>query len=133
AKGTVHAARCRASRPDPAAKRHAWQLVTGDRSADNYAVYATCEGFWQPEQHAVTASYVERYFTEIPATAGLRSGWVVGESARLAFPRYAVSAATLSLADKALAGELDPAVRRAITDCADDLRRAVAVRATFGG
>lgn len=61
-------------------------------------------------------------------------GWVVAESVREAYPRYAVSASTLATAD-ALVDDpaLDPSVRRAVVDSTDDLRRALAVRSRWPG
>jgi aminopeptidase N len=131
AAGAVQAARCRAALPTPAAKEAAWQLITRDASASNYELYATCEGFWAPEQADLTAPYVRRYFDEIPATTHLRTGWVVGEVARLAYPRYAVDVATVDVAESVLGGELPPGVRRSIADRTDDLHRALAVRRRF--
>jgi aminopeptidase N len=132
AEGAVHAARCRAALPSAAAKAEAWKLVTEDASAGNYALYATCEGFWAPEQAELTQPYVARYFAEVPATARLRSGWVVSQTARLAYPGYAVGQETLRLADAALGRDLDTGVRRAITDATHDLGRAVEIRRRFG-
>jgi aminopeptidase N len=131
AAGAVHAARCRAALPTPEAKAAAWQLITRDTSAGNYELYATCEGFWAPEQHELTAAYVDRYFEEIPASTELRTGWVVGEMSRLAYPRYAVSAETVDLAEAVMGDDLATGVRRSIADRTDDLQRALAVRRRF--
>ncbi len=131
AAGAVHAARCRAALPTPEAKAAAWQLITRDTAAGNYALYATCEGFWAPEQQELTAPYVARYFEEIPASTGLRTGWVVGEMSRLAYPRYAVSDETVDLAEAAMGQDLATGLRRSIADQTDDLRRALAVRRRF--
>jgi aminopeptidase N len=131
--GAVHAARCRAALPSAEAKAEAWRLVTKDPTVGNYVLYATCEGFWAPEQAALTQPYVERYFAEIPATARLRSGWVVSQTAKLAYPVYSVSEGTLRLAERALGDDLDPGVRRAVADRSHDLRRAVTVRSRFSG
>jgi aminopeptidase N len=135
AEGAVHAARCRAALPSPQAKAAAWRLITEDDTVGNYVLYATCEGFWAPEQLDLTWPYVARYFAEIPATAGLRSGWVVGETTRLAYPVYAVADETLAAAEQALDGgqghDLGPGVRRSLADRTHDLRRALAVRRRF--
>ena len=61
-------------------------------------LYATARGFWHRDHAALTGPYVSRYFDEIVGTAALRSGWVVGQVARLAYPSTAVSAQTLELA-----------------------------------
>jgi aminopeptidase N len=103
-----------------------------DPAVSNYELYALAGGFWHPAQTDLTAPYVERYFAEIAATAGFRQGWVVGRVAELAYPRTAVSHDTLERSAAALVGDgLDPGVRRAIVDAADDLRRALASREKF--
>ena len=56
-------------------------------------LYATASGFWHRDHAALTAPYVERYFDEILGTAALRSGWVLGRLAQLAYPSTAVSPA----------------------------------------
>jgi aminopeptidase N len=129
-RGVREATRCAAARPDPAAKEHAWRLIATDRELSNRVVAAAAEGFWQPEQQALTAPYVSRYFAEIGATAGWRSQQMLTTVTRAAYPRYAVSPATLAAAQAFLtAGDLHPAVRRVVVDATDDLRRALAVRA----
>jgi aminopeptidase N len=131
AEGSVHAARCRAALPTEEAKARAWDLVIQDTVASNYALYATCDGFWASEHADVTRPYVDRYFDEVPATARFRTGWVVSETARLAYPVYEVADSTVARAEHALDGDLSAGVRRAIADRTHDLRRAVAVRRRF--
>jgi aminopeptidase N len=129
AQGTVHAARCRASLPDAATKAAVWDRVVGDRSASNYELFAWCEGFWYAEQTELCTPYVQRYFTDIPATAHFRAGLVTSMCALLAFPRYHVSAATELAATRTLQrSDLSTEVRRSVGDATDDLRRAMAVR-----
>ncbi len=55
ASGAVHAARCRASRPDPAAKRRAWETIMADATSSNRLVVAAAEGFWHPGQEWLTS------------------------------------------------------------------------------
>jgi aminopeptidase N len=127
--GAVHAARCRAARPDKRAKRAAWNAIMRDAARPNYELYALAEGFWDPDQRWLTDTYVERYFEQIPATAQLRSGLVVEQLARRAYPWTAVDATTLAATERLLADDdLDTRVRRSVVDAGDDLRRALAVR-----
>ncbi len=122
--GALHALRSRASRPTPAAKEEAWRSLTTNPTLSNYELYALAEGFFRPDQVDVTAPYVQRYFTEIPDTASIRSGWVVERMTLLAYPRFAADAATVTLADRCLArDDLDAGVRRSVSDRTDDLRR----------
>ncbi|PWR14798.1 aminopeptidase N [Micromonospora sicca] len=129
ATGAERAASCRAALPDPAAKRAAWEIVTVNAELSNRLVEATAEGFWQPEQAELTASYVERYFADMPAAARLRTPWTADRVAALAFPRYAVAQPTRELAAALLArDDLTPGLRRRVTDADDDLRRALVAR-----
>jgi aminopeptidase N len=130
--GAVHAARCRAARPDARAKASAWEAIVGDARRPNYELYALAEGFWDPEQRELTDPYVERYFAEFASTGRLRSGWVADRLALLAYPWTAIDPQTVTATEQLLADEsLEPGLRRSVTDAGDDLRRAVAVRARF--
>jgi aminopeptidase N len=129
ARGVEEATRCRAARPDPAAKERAWRLVTTDRELSNRIVMAAAEGFWRPEHAALTGPYVPRYFDEIGATARWRSEQMLSAVTRVAYPSYAVDPATLAMAhDRLAGGGLHPIVRRVIVDATDDLRRALTAR-----
>ncbi len=133
ARGVQEATRCRAARPDPAAKEHAWQMITADRELSNRVVAAAAEGFWHPDQADLTSGYVARYFAEIGDMARWRPEQMVTAVARAAYPVYAVDESTVAAAQARLAaGDLHPALRRVIVDATDDLRRAVVVRAAYG-
>ncbi len=130
--GIVHATRCRSALPHPAAKERAWALIATDAEVSNYELYAACEGFWHPSQLDVTAPYVDRYFAEIPGTAKLRTGWLVGRAAVLAFPRTFVDESVVAKAEALAADDaVSSGIRRGVSDEADDLRRVLAVRRTF--
>jgi aminopeptidase N len=127
--GAEHAARCRAAIPSAAAKAAAWETIVHDVRTSARLVTAAAEGFWHPEQEQVTAQYVPRYFAEMPAMAAHRPPGTVRAAAFSAFPQYAVSAQTVAAAESVLArGDVDPTLRRAVVDGADELRRALAAR-----
>jgi aminopeptidase N len=130
--GIVHATRCRAALPTAEAKERAWAQITTDADIANYELYAACEGFWQYGQLELTAPYVDRYFAEIAGTEKLRSGWVVAQSATLAFPVYAIDERVAALAAGLVADEDVPAgIRRTVGDRRDDLLRTLAARAKY--
>ena len=130
--GAVHAARCRAARPDNRAKRAAWNAIMRSAERANYELYALAEGFWDPDQRELTDRYVPRYFEQIAATAHVRSGWVVDRLAQLAYPWPAVDPATVTATDDLLRSDgLASGIRRSVADAGDELRRAVAVRARY--
>ncbi|WP_320066625.1 aminopeptidase N [Micromonospora sp. RTGN7] len=129
AAGAERAARCRAALPDPKAKAAAWEIVVHNTELSNRLVEAAARGFWQPEQVELTASYVPRYFAEMPAASMLRTPWAAEQIAKDAFPRYAVSQPTRDLAAALLArDDLAPGLRRVLIDLDDDLRRALVAR-----
>ncbi|HEU5270424.1 MAG TPA: ERAP1-like C-terminal domain-containing protein, partial [Jatrophihabitans sp.] len=132
AAGVLHAARAQAIRPDPQAKRAAWRDLTEPSSRSAYELYAIGEGFFEQSQQELTRPYVPRFFAEMPGTARLRSGWALPQVITASFPVLAASPAVLELAEATLAGELDPKVRRALTDGTDILRRAVRAQQRFG-
>jgi aminopeptidase N len=103
-----------------------------DAEVANYELYAACEGFWHPAQVDLTAPYVDRYFAEIGGTDKFRSGWVVARSAQAAFPRLAIDQRVVELAGNLAVDEsVSAGIRRSVGDEADDLRRALAVRAAY--
>ena len=130
ASGRVHATRCRAARPTPAAKQQAWAaVVDAEPGVSQYEVVAMAEGLWVAGQEDLVASYTARWFDEIAATSRFRSGWALTGVAERAFPRLAVEADTLARVD-AFTRRVDvpPALRRVAADAGDDLHRALAVR-----
>lgn len=126
ARGQESATRCRASRPDAAAKEQAFDTLIREQGLSNRVVEAAGYGFWQPEHAHLTESYVERFFAELPVSA--RSGDMLKTVGHAGYPVYAVSEDTLDLADRALAGDMHPQLRRAVADETDDLRRAFRAR-----
>ena len=133
ASAAVHAARARAAEPSAAAKAAAWELLVRPSDASAYEVYATADGFWVPGQEALTDAYVARFFTEVGDTEQFRHGWALAQVASRAFPRLAVGAGTVRLAEQALATDLAAPLRRELVDGLDQLRRAVTSLERFPG
>ncbi|GAB3923546.1 aminopeptidase N [Kribbella albertanoniae] len=131
--GHEHAVRCRAALPTAAAKEKAWSLIMTDADLSNYELDAACEGFWHPAQRELTAPYVERYFAEIPGAEKLRSGWVAASSASRSFPRFEIEEEIVARsADLVADDSVAAGIRRSVGDRADDVQRALAVRAAYG-
>ncbi|MFE7297690.1 aminopeptidase N [Streptomyces sp. NPDC057579] len=132
ATGQEGAARCRAALPDPAAKQAAWDaLFTTDTQSElsNYLFTATAGGFWAPEQLDLLRPYAARYFAEVPALAARRGPALAQAAGRYAFPAVLVEEDTLRRGEDCLTeGDPTPALRRALADQLDDLRRALRVR-----
>jgi aminopeptidase N len=129
ATGEQWAARCRAALPSADAKAAAWTTLTSDTTVSNRIAESAAMGFWQPEQLALTAPYVERYFAEMPAMMTVRSGYSAERVALTAYPSLAVAPRTRQLAADLLArSDLSPILRRVVTDADDDVRRALESR-----
>jgi aminopeptidase N len=132
AEGEEWSHQCRAALLDPAAKAASWEALINDDSLSNRQLSALATGFWQPgaAQAAITEPYVARYFAEIPEMAKRRTQSMAWQTAFLAFPAFAVSPATLDLAETMLArDDLKPSVRRVVVDFASVTRRLIAARA----
>jgi aminopeptidase N len=128
--GVSQAARCRAALPD--GKEAAWSRIMTDPSIGVTELFATCDGFWHPAQAELTAPYVDRFFTDIPGTADIRSGMALAMTTTRIFPRFAVDPAVVERAEAFLSkgadGSVDSSVSRTTADLTDDLRRAVRAR-----
>ncbi|MFD9790539.1 aminopeptidase N [Streptomyces sp. NPDC059070] len=129
ATGEEGAARCRAALPTAEAKAAAWAAMFDGDTLSNYLFNATAQGFWQPEQADLVREYVPRFFADAVPLAARRGPAIAEAAGRYAYPRHAVDAEAVALAEACLAGaEPLPALRRQIADQLDDVRRALAVR-----
>ncbi|MBA2952685.1 aminopeptidase N [Nocardioides sp. MAH-18] len=124
--------RARVSLPTPEAKELAWSVFTGAHDVANYELEAAGLGMWRGGQEELVAPYVDRYFDELPATVGVRSGWVLADATEFFFPATSLSESTLERA-RALAADasLPLSVRRRLGDCADDMARKLQSRHAF--
>ncbi|GAA0974458.1 Aminopeptidase N [Nocardioides aquaticus] len=122
-----------ASLPDMEAKAWAWQRLTAEADVPNHEVQAAGHGLWRPGQQALTAPYVERYVADLPATASVRSGWLLALAAEAFFPRTHLDDASAKLLHGLLEHpDVPPPVRRRVVDNLDDLDRQRAVARAFG-
>jgi aminopeptidase N len=129
ARGEQYATRCRSARPDPAAKAAAWNAITTEPDLSSYQLLALGDGFWQPEQTALTAPYVDRFFAEMPSAARLRGDMALDLLVRFLYPHHAATSHTLHHAEKLLArDDISVPLRRKVADATDDLSRVVALR-----
>ena len=132
ARSRVEHTRAVASLPDAEATAWAWPRFVGEVDVPPYELEAAGNGLWRSGQEHLTEPYVERYFTDLPATVGTRSGWVLADAAGWFFPSTSLTEETLARAT-ALAGEegLDLSIRRRLVDLADELAHRLAVRRAF--
>ena len=131
--GPEGATRCQAALPSLSSKKTAWEVMFGSGlEADplsTYLVRATAKGFWQPEQRALLATFVDRYFPAAVEVATRRGASVAAAVGTAGFPFHAVDEATLRAGERCLAdGAATAALSRELADQLDDLRRALRVR-----
>jgi len=127
--GAESAATARASLPAAETKEAAWRSVVESDALSNHMIRATMRGFWQAEQLDLCAPFVERYFAVLPELWRTRTPVMAEEITAGLFPALLVSPSTLSRTDEALAGELDPGLRRLLLEGRADLDRALRARA----
>ncbi|GAB3623572.1 aminopeptidase N [Mariniluteicoccus endophyticus] len=134
ASGRNHRARALAAIPEPEAKETAFDLLMGPSEASAYELYATADGLFLPEQVELTERFVEPFFAKVNSTASFRRGWALARLVLQAFPLSVTSQRTLDLVGETLAKpDLDPSVRRSLTDAAEVLRRAVESQRRYAG
>jgi len=129
ATGEKRAATARAARPDAAAKEAAWSAVVDSDRLSNHLQAATMAGFVQPEQAALLAPYVDRYFAAAAGLWATRSMDVAQAITEGLFPSWEVSPEVLDRADAYLAAEQPtPALRRILLEGRDGIARALRAR-----
>ncbi len=105
--GQTHATRARAALLS--GKEEAWTRLMTDSELGLDELMATCRGFWHPSQLDALAPYVDRYFTDIAATAELRTGMAVMLTATMMFPRYTIDDHVVTQSRQLLTTSLAPA------------------------
>jgi aminopeptidase N len=131
--GLLHALRCKSSIPDAEVKAEVWSSLVEDHSLSNYEAYALAGRFFSARNAELTRPYADRYFTEFAEAAGARGGMMAEQLALEAFPRYHVGEDVIANGEAALKRDLDPGVRRRISDALDDMRRLLAARERLSG
>ena len=124
----------RAAIPTPEAKAAAWADLTANRERSNHELVAIAAGFWGPEDRSLVTPYVERFFTDVPPMAEWLGEAALARVIAMAYPARFVSNGTLARSRACLAREdLQPGVRRAISDAQSELEEALASRRAFPG
>ncbi|HEY2306427.1 MAG TPA: aminopeptidase N, partial [Streptosporangiaceae bacterium] len=122
--GARHAAACRASVPDPAAKEAAWaQIVSG--TLPNATFRAMLAGFMDDDQPELLAPYVDRYFEVVPDvwrdwTTDM-ARWFVA----YAYPGGDDPAVITKTTELIEGNDLPPGLVRLLVEGRDGLRRAL--------
>jgi aminopeptidase N len=128
AAGRRNAAAAAAARPRDAVKEAAWQQVIEDDTLANITGRAIIGGFARPGQGAVLAPFTQRYFDAISGVWERRSSEVAQTVVVGLYPSWDVSPAAMEAADRFLAGELPPALRRLVLEGRAGVERALKAR-----
>ena len=118
--------RARAARPSTRRQAAAWQAAMVDDSLPNITVRAIAEGFAGPGQNEVLAPYADEYFATIADVWGRRSSEVAFKTVVVGlYPDWDISDDGLARADRFLAGDHPPALRRLVLEGRDSVARAL--------
>lgn len=128
AAGRRQAAAARAARPQAAVKEAAWDTVMGDDTVPNITARAIVAGFAPVGQGELLTPYIERYFAEIPSVWERRSSEVAQTVVVGLYPHWAVTDEAVAVADKFLAEERPPALRRLVVEGRAGIERSLRAR-----
>ena len=129
AAGKRNAARASAARPQLAVKEVAWQQVIEDDTLPNIVGRAIIDGFVQPGQQALLQPFTSKYFDAIPGVWERRSSEVAQTVVIGLYPSWDISQDGLDAADRFLAGDLPPSLRRLVLEGRAGVERALRARA----
>jgi len=128
AAGMRHAATASAARPQAEVKKHSWQQVIENDTLANITARAMIGGFVRPGQNGVLQPYTERYFEAIEGVWERRSSEVAQTVVVGLYPSWDVSESALEAADRFLARDLPPALRRLVIEGRAGVERALRAR-----
>ncbi len=128
ATGRRQAERARALVPTQEAKAEAWRRAIHDDELPNAVSEAIISGFAHPVQKSLLASYVDRYFADIAEVWARRSSERAQSAVIGLFPSWSVEQACVNAADRWLAEDHPPALRRLVTEGRAGIVRALTAR-----
>ncbi|MBJ8346769.1 aminopeptidase N [Antrihabitans sp. YC2-6] len=116
AAGRRQGAQASAARPQAAVKAAVWEKVIGDDSIPNITARSIIGGFAPFGQSELIAQYRDRYFTDIPDVWQRRSSEVAQTVVVGLYPSWDISSDAVEAADRFLAGDHPPALRRLVIE-----------------
>lgn len=133
AAGRRNAAAAKAARPQTAVKEAAWTQVIEDDTLANITGRAIIGGIVRPGQGELLLPFTERYFETISAVWERRSSEVAQTVVVGLYPSWDISQAALDAADRFLAGDVPPALRRLVLEGRAGVERALRARTFDAG
>ncbi|MDO3636456.1 aminopeptidase N [Mycolicibacterium arseniciresistens] len=128
AAGRRNAAAAAAARPQTAVKDGAWQQVVEDDTLANITARAIIGGFVRPGQQQLLAPFTQRYFDAISGVWERRSSEVAQTVVVGLYPASDISQEAIDAADRFLAGDVPPALRRLVVEGRAGVERALRAR-----
>ncbi|AQA06565.1 aminopeptidase N [Mycobacterium sp. MS1601] len=128
AAGRRNAAAAKAARPQPAVKDAAWTQVIEDDTLANITGRAIIGGIVRPGQGELLLPFTERYFETITGVWERRSSEVAQTVVVGLYPSWDISQAALDAADRFLAADVPPALRRLVLEGRAGVERALRAR-----
>ena len=129
ATGRRQAAVAMASRPTSVAKELAWADMLDRTDLPNAILESTIGGFVQADQVDLLRGYRDRYFAELPRVWRERTMETAQSITMGLYPFLLVDDDTLAATDAFLAADLNPALRRLVSEGRDGIVRAMRARA----
>ncbi len=124
ATGRRQAAVARAARPTSVAKELAWAEIIDRTDLPNAILDATIGGFVQPDQVDLLRHYRDRYFEALPRVWQERTTEMAQAITMGLYPFLVVEDETIAATDEFLAGDLNSACRRLVSEGRDGVLRA---------
>ncbi len=128
AAGKRHAGAASAARPQMAVKERAWTEVLEDDTLPNIVGRAIIGGFVARGQAELLQPFTSRYFEAIPGVWERRSSEVAQTVVIGLYPSWDISEDGIAAADRFLADELPPALRRLVIEGKAGVERALKAR-----
>ncbi|OBH28091.1 aminopeptidase N [Mycobacterium sp. E342] len=129
AAGKRHGAQAATARPQRQVKEEAWTTVIEDDTLANITARSIIAGFAPPGQHALLASFTDRYFEAISGVWARRSSEVAQTVVIGLYPHWNISEGGIAAADRFLSDpEVPPALRRLVLEGQAGVKRALRAR-----
>ncbi len=128
AAGKRHGAAASATRPQTAVKERAWTDVIEDDTLPNIVARAIIGGFVAPGQAELLAPFTSRYFEAIEGVWERRSSEVAQTVVIGLYPAWDITEEAIAAADRFLAEDLPPALRRLVIEGKAGVERALKAR-----
>jgi aminopeptidase N len=128
AAGKRHGAAASATRPQTAVKERAWTDVIEDDTLPNIVARAIIGGFVAPGQAELLAPFTSRYFEAIEGVWERRSSEVAQTVVIGLYPAWDITEQAIAAADRFLAEDLPPALRRLVIEGKAGVERALKAR-----